>query len=172
MCRGYCVISCCSCTVWYSSRIAVTITFERFWNDDSICHTAIISPLIFLWFELTWLPLTWFEFGCSTGNHSIQTYFWDWQCVGKWPLACIVHFLQLLTSLFHLPTSVLLFPLPPLPSPSLPLVSQDRTEDGTFVCYPHKIGKSTLVCGRRSSHFPYHIFVRSLELVLRCGMQY
>jgi hypothetical protein len=30
------------------------------------------------------------------------------------------------------------------------------------VCYPHKIGRSTLVCGRRTSHFPYHIFVRTV----------
>ena len=28
--------------------------------------------------------------------------------------------------------------------------------------YPHKIGRSTLVCGRRSAHFPYHILVSVL----------
>ena len=36
---------------------------------------------------------------------------------------------------------------------------QERVEDGTFVYFPHRVGRSILVCGRRSAQFPYHILV-------------
>jgi len=32
-------------------------------------------------------------------------------------------------------------------------------DDDQFVCIPHRIGKSTLLCGKKSGYFPYQLFV-------------
>ncbi len=36
---------------------------------------------------------------------------------------------------------------------------QERIDDDVFYTYPRYIGKSILICGRKSSSFPYQCFV-------------
>lgn len=36
---------------------------------------------------------------------------------------------------------------------------KELLDDGTFYYTPHRIGNTILLCGRKSSHFPYHMMV-------------
>jgi hypothetical protein len=36
---------------------------------------------------------------------------------------------------------------------------EERIDDDTFVCGPHAIGNHTLLCGKKSSRFPFHCMV-------------
>ena len=38
---------------------------------------------------------------------------------------------------------------------------RERLDDGEFYYFPHRIGNHTLIFGRKNSHFPYQLFVRT-----------
>ncbi len=35
----------------------------------------------------------------------------------------------------------------------------ELTDDDKFVTYPHRIGRSVLICGKKSTYFPFQCFV-------------
>ena len=42
----------------------------------------------------------------------------------------------------------------------------ELTDDDKFVTYPHRIGRSVLICGKKSTSFPFQCFVSLSDIYL------